>query len=971
MMYGARTGRLLGAAIALLVLASSAQAQVQRGSVYGTVVDNTGAVLPGVAVTLSGENIATQETTSGPRGEFRFAELDPGRYTVQANLAGFAPYRRENVIVAVGSNVELTVQLSVGGVQETVTVEATTPLIDSRSQGHSTNFDQAVLNEIPTSRDPWVLLQQVPGVVLDRVNVGGSESGQQSIFSARGDDGTNTMWNVDGVTITDPAAIGSSPTYYDFNAFEEVQFTTSGADPRQQTGALGINFVTKRGTNSFNGTGRLYFTNDDLQGENIPDEYAAFNFRGNRIKQIAEYGGDVGGPILKDRAWFWGAAAKNDIRGIVISGYPDDTQLTNYSAKIDAQLTQPNRFNFFYYRGEKTKQGRGAGDTRPPETTWNQGGPTSIYKFEDSHVFGPRLFLSGKFAYVDGQFFLSPQGGLDTPAYIDLAEGGRAHGSYLDYATVRPQYQTNVDGNYFAGAHEIKFGFQYRHTPVTSHTAWPGGNFTYAITGLDIFGLPPGFGWAELTREGNQDSVLKTTSFYVGDVITTGDWTFNLGLRFDRQNGTNEPATNAANGLFPELVPALDYPGGGPDYTWNDFSPRVGVTYRLSDKTIVRGSYSRFAEQLRSAYITFNNPSAAAGIEYYFIDENGDGVPQRAEVLPGSFTGSSYNIFPDDPTSIVSPNQVDPDFSAPITHSIIGGVEHQLLPDFAVGVSAGWGYITNTAWAPYIGVTSADFVQYTTAGTASGSFAIDSSTPVFRVRPGAALSEGNGQLLTNREGYHQRYYNVDFTATKRLSNRWMFRGFLTLQNHQEYFDDPALSIQDPTPRWITSSPTGNAITSSAYQDGGIVLNAAGLTSGSKADVFLHSKWSYSLLGLYELPAGFSVSGTLYGRQGYPSPAYVVVNRNFANGGLGSGTGVLVNPDVDATRLPAVHLLDLRLQKVFTFAQGTNLTIDVDLFNALNSNEVLQENRQANSGTFLRPREIIAPRLLRFGARIRF
>ena len=112
-------------------------------------------------------------------------------------------------------------------------------MLDTRTQGNVANFDRAMLNEVPTARDPWVLLQFVPGVQLDRINVGGSESGQQSIVAARGDDGSNTMWNIDGVTITDPAAIGSSPPYYDFSTFEEVQFTTSGQDPRQQTAGLG------------------------------------------------------------------------------------------------------------------------------------------------------------------------------------------------------------------------------------------------------------------------------------------------------------------------------------------------------------------------------------------------------------------------------------------------------------------------------------------------------------------------------------------------------------------------------------------------------------------------------------------------------------------------------------------------------------------------------------------------------------
>ena len=623
---------------AFLGLSPGALAQVSRGSIYGTVTDNSGAVLPGTTVQLTSAQTGAREVVTGAQGEFRFDNLDPGEYNLRATLAGFTPYVRDKVIVGVGTNVELKMEMAVAGVQEEVRVTADTPMLDTRTQGNVANFDQAMLNEVPTARDPWVLLQFVPGVQLDRINVGGSESGQQSVFSARGDDGSNTMWNIDGVTITDPAAIGASPTYYDFATFEEVQFTTSGQDPRQQTAGLGINFVTKRGTNDFKGQARVYFTNDDLQGTNIPSDLEALGFRGNGIRQIAEYGGDIGGPILRDRLWFWGAWAKNDIRQVAITGRPDDTELDNTSAKVNAQLAQANEFNFFYYRGEKTKIGRNAGVTRPPETTWNQTGPTSIFKFEDSHVFGPALMLSGKFAYIDGGFSFDPQGGMSAQLWRDFGAGSVNHGSYYQYITDRPQYQTNVDGSWYAGRNELRFGFQYRRTPVSSITRWPG-NQTWSIVNLESLDIPSGIGWAEITRAADVQLRLNTTSFYVGDILTFGYWTINAGARFDRQNGENLPSTGPANDLAPGIVPALNYPGAPPVFTWNDVSPRIGATYRLNDSTIVKASYGRFAEQLRSTYVAFDNPVQLAAIEYYFQDANGDNIPQAGELLTA--TGSS------------------------------------------------------------------------------------------------------------------------------------------------------------------------------------------------------------------------------------------------------------------------------------------------------------------------------------------
>lgn len=173
-------------------------AQVQRGAIYGTVRDATGAVLPGTLLHLTSAFTAPQEMTAGDRGRFRFPDLDPGAYTLRARLDGFAPVVRENILVGVGVSVELHIEMVLGHPAEEVTVAAATPVLDVRRQDNVTNFDQVMLNEIPTARDPWALMQHLPGVSIARPNVGGSESTNQAQFAARGDNGSNTMWNIEG-----------------------------------------------------------------------------------------------------------------------------------------------------------------------------------------------------------------------------------------------------------------------------------------------------------------------------------------------------------------------------------------------------------------------------------------------------------------------------------------------------------------------------------------------------------------------------------------------------------------------------------------------------------------------------------------------------------------------------------------------------------------------------------------------------
>lgn len=935
-------------AACVLGLALPSAAQVQRGAIYGTVHDATGAILPGVVLQLTSDITAPRETTTGDRGEFRIPDLDPGPYALRATLEGFRPVRRPDIIVGVGVSVEIRIDLAVADVSEEVVVSAATPVLDAKRQGNVTNFDQAMLNEIPTARDPWALMQHLPGVSIGRPNVGGSESTNQAQYAARGDNGSNTMWNIDGVTITDMAAAGASTTYYDFNVFEEAQFTTGSLDSRQQTGGLGINLVTKRGTSELRGSGRIYFSNDDLQGENISDELKAAGLSGNRIQQLAEYGGSAGGPLWKERVWFWTGTSRTDIRQRAITGFPDESLINTFAARADAQISTATRLSFLYHRGEKLKVGRAAGIDRPPETTWNQQGPTNIYKVEGSQIFGPALFLSAKFAYVDLEFGLTPQSGLDAQAWRDFA-AQIWHGSFSYSASDRTQHQTQIDGTWSRGRHDLTFGIHQRRTTSNETSGWPGDR-THTAVNLERQGVPTGVGFANITRVGLPSSSTSTWSGYIGDVIVANRWTFNLGVRFDRQRGRNEASSAPANGLAPSILPALEYPGG-PEIGWDDFSPRLGVTYRLTDRTILRGSYARFANQLTSSVITFDNAAGQSNIQYFFRDANGDHLAQASELMGP--TGTVSGVNPADPSAPYSPNRVDPALTSPSVQTVIAGVEREMMPNFSVGINLGSGYVSNTTWPSFIGLGREDFVEYRTAGTAGG---VTSTTPVYRLASGTSLPPGNGRLLSNRDGYHQRYWNVDLVGTRRLANRWMVRGFLTLQQQREYFDDPALSIQDPTPRYELL-----AALASGFLDGGLAVNA---NPGS--EFVINAKWIYSVTGLYELPWGVNVAGTVYGRQGYPAFETITVNRPD---GLGL-TGVLVDPDLDGSRYSSVQLVDLRVQKTFEWRR-VRATLDLDLFNAFNSGAILRQLREATATTFRRPQEIVAPRLIRLGLQLQF
>src|SRR5712692_883224 len=549
---------LFGLALALVLgLASGAWAQFATGSIYGKVVDESGAVVPGASVTLTGATIGTRNTTSGSQGDFRFLNLDPGTYKVRVSLAGFSTQER-SLIVNTGTNVDVTFPLKVTTVEETVTVTAETPMVDTKKHGTGTTLTKEELAQVPNSRDPWSVLRTIPGVLVDRVNIAGNESGQQSSFQGKGAAGADSMWNMDGVVITDMAATGASPTYFDYDAFEEINVTTGGADLKVATGGIGLNFVTKRGTNSFHGAMRGYFTHKDLQTTNIPAELKAdsrlklkdgtFSNKADHIDQIADYGFDLGGPIVKDKLWFWGSWGKQDIRNVRTNQTKDKTLLKDFNAKVNWQASSSDMVSAFWFLGAKEKFGRGVGyiANEGDQWLWNQGGyyPSKahgLYKLEDNHVFSPSFFMNVKLAYYGTGFSLTPRG--DTAGSVDFDKQVTTGASYL-YGTKRPQYTGNIDGNYFfagmGGNNELKFGFGYRKTPVDSSSNWVG------ATRLVGFKNGGGSNYAYVSRDRHAFYQTAYTSGYLGDSYTKDRFTLNAGLRFDRQTGGNRPSSSEA-----------------------------------------------------------------------------------------------------------------------------------------------------------------------------------------------------------------------------------------------------------------------------------------------------------------------------------------------------------------------------------------------------------------------------------------
>lgn len=977
--------RVLLALALVLAAAIPAAAQVQGGTISGTIKDEQGAVLPGVQVTLAGP-AETMSFVTGPDGQFRFLNVAPGTYTLSASLTGFANIVRPDVRLVVGQNVEVPFAMKVATVQESVTVSGASPIVDTRKTGTSTNFTQDELSRVPNSRDPWALLRTVPGVIVDRINIAGNETGQQTNYSGKGSLGRESTWTLDGVVITDMAATGASPNYFDYDAFEEIQISTSNHDIRQPTSGIGMNMVVKRGTNQYRGTARGYFTNDRLEWSNVPDELRARGITpdsADHNEQISDYGFDLGGPLVRGKAWGWASWTTQDIRlGRQAGRLIDRTLLKTTNVKGNWQATSKDMISVLWFNGAKEKFGRGTGQAQREANTatWNQGNyypegrPHGLLKVQDDRVITSNIFLSGKYAYFGTGFSLEPRGGLDgqtTRDAVNSTTSGTTRGSFF----LRPQHIVNLDGNTFrtgmGGSHDFKFGVGYRNTESFSQTVWPGekvqGRIESATKRV-----------ARLYREGAGNDKTEYLSAYIGDTFSRDRLTLDVGVRYDRQWGEALPSETESNGMFPELVPGIAFAGYKAPFTWNDITPRAGFTYRLdgSGRTLLRGSIGQYVGQLSNGTVGFSNPSSSVGYADYLwpADVNGNGFADRDEVVitaqPDSF-GGGFN--PLSPTSVRSANILDPDLKSPLTTSATVGVDRELMPNLAVSVAYSWNRTTRYAYDPWIGVGPGDYELADTATTPGGMLTgtipggSSYSAVVYRPIPARVAAGGNGRIRTNFDGYSTRYNGLDFTMTKRLSNRWMARLAASYNNATQHYDDGNFvgAFGNPTPNdgFIDTLVLGTLVPqANAVVSGGQMYQ---LSSGSgQGEVFINGKWMLNLNGLYQLPWDMEVAANLYGKQGTPLPPVA-----SASLGLDGSHNVLVLTEIDDVRLDDVWNFDVRFAKNIRFAR-TNVNLVADLFNVFNNNVELQRNRVIG-GTFNQLNQNLSPRILRFGVRVGF
>jgi hypothetical protein len=973
-------GKFIALLAALVMMAaSSASAQINTGQISGRATDSSGAVLPGVVVTLTGPTLLEPQTAiTAETGTFQFVGLQPGTYTVRYELSGFKSVLRETVPVGVGSNTTANAQLEVSALEETVTVSGESPVVDTKRVGTKTNFTQEQLQNIPSARDPWVMLERTPGITMDRTNVGGSQSGQQSGYISRGATTTNNKWLLDGVDITDQAATGASSVYYDFDMLEEMQISTGGNDVTQQTGGVGINLVTKSGTDQLRGSGRFYVTDQELGSTNLTEDLRAQGARtGAPIQNIKDYGIEGGGPIYRGRAWFWGSYSKQNINvGVVnffqkTAGCPvnagdplaaqlsvaelnrclnsDTTELDNYNIKGNALLFSGNTFTWHSNFADKIRNARDASDTRPIETTFRQVGPVWTHKASDRHVFNDRWIADLQFARVGGGFallFNQPEN-KDIQPLQDLATG-RFERSYLEQNFDRPATSFELNSNYFlparlGGDHSFKFGFKYRDTPAYSDAIYGGGVFAQVRNGVPER--------AQFYRGSQTQYSMETTSLYAQDTFTKDRFTLTAGFRWDRQDDSALSSSVEANALIPQWLPGITFSGDDAGVTFSNFSPRVGVGYDVfgTGQTVLRSSFSVYYGQIGPGSLSsILNPLTAANIIFPWNDANGDRFVQVNEVDQTRILGFGGNYNPNNPSAIGTPNSVDPNLKNDRTREFTASIDHQLKSNMAMSFTYIYRNYDGFRYNQRQGISEGDWsaVNFQPACNASGSRCpqVTYYQPNFQLP--AALQ------LTNQDGYSRRFNGIEAVFTKRMSNRWMVDANYAFNNAIENYDSVGAysANADPTNFGIFNG-----------------FQYAPEAGGSGIDnVFVNAKHLFKLAGVYVAPWDINLGAFYNARQGYLFPQRILSpNRAGA-----AGTAWLYLDGWGESRYDTLQTVDARVSKRFAFGRRS-IEASFDVFNLGNVNTVLTRNLNQAASTANAVTGIVAPRVARIGVRVVF
>ncbi|MBI4519761.1 MAG: TonB-dependent receptor, partial [Gemmatimonadetes bacterium] len=596
-----RLGQVCAAVLAGLLLAAGTAAA--QSAMAGTVRDTTGAVLPGVTVEVTSpvliEKVRTAVTDQ--TGQYRVIDLRPGTYTIVFTLVGFGTVRREGIVLEANFTAPINAELRIGGIEETLTVRGESPIVDVQNTLRRDVVNRELLDALPTGRDFQTIGNVLPSVNMGRFDVGGSSTAQSGTLVAFGSRGADFQLQIDGMSASITFGEGwFNGMYHNEGVFEEMSYTLSGGSAETQSGGVTVNMIPRSGGNAFRVEALGTFTNHRFQGQNIDEALRArgFNPSSGGLDKAWDSSGSVGGPILRDRLWFfasgrhWGFS-ENVPNVFWKDGHQasDDTKLKAANVRLTTQLGN-TRLTGSYdnvprWRRHFGIENRGGA----PESFAQYPNETYVTQLKATTTLSPRLLVEAGFTRVDWWSQLQAQPGTRLATCLVAFAACPAGTDYGDIrktdltlgwnynAPTNPESVFASDRNtgmaslsYVTGTHNLKIGYTHSSGGRLIETPLNNGGLIQRYR----LGVPDSVQLQ--TFPSVQDTkVDREIGAYVQDSWTMGRLTLNPGLRFDHFKGSVAPQTAPAGRFLPERrFTSADYVNIP---TFTNASPRFGAAY--------------------------------------------------------------------------------------------------------------------------------------------------------------------------------------------------------------------------------------------------------------------------------------------------------------------------------------------------------------------------------------------------------
>jgi hypothetical protein len=975
----------------------------QAASITGVVRDTSGAVLPGVTVETSSPALIekVRSVVTDGNGQYRFVDLRPGTYDVTFSLGGFSTVKREGIELTGTFIATVNTEMRVGTLQETITVTGESPIVDVQASTQQRVFTQEVIEAIPAGRSHINQLVLIPGLSASQPgrgalqDVGGTNNLQNTTFTIHGSRSGDTRLQLDGVRVGNILSEGQFSNFVpDTGSTQEVTVDYAAVSAEQPFGGLRINIVPKEGGNNFRGsvfatgvTGAWQNGNltDDLRARGLPDP--------NRMKQAYDINPSLGGPILRDKVWFFASVRFQDNQNYVAGLYvnrnagdatkwlpdPDRSQQGVFRVKqnmgngrVTYQAAQKHKLSFFY--DDQTRDWDDSRATISPESTVAYRFPTlNLLQAGWTSTMTNRLLLEARYGRRGEAFGNQfPEEGSIYRTLIPVIEqtnglqyrgkGGDGGSSALFPFSSQKIHTATASASYVTGSHSMKVGV----TDTWARNDGQSQTNDFALLYRFTSGVPTQFTQYAPIRSGTGTLVKGEIGFFVQDRWTINRLTVNAGVRYDQFIGgypeqTIGPAlfTPTRNFTFPETT----------GNNLKDITPRVQLGYDLfgNGKTALKVSIGKYV----LAVTPTGNPApvgvASTQANRSWNDIDRDFVPD-CDLMTMAANGEC-GAGPANFGLLSSVTAFNPDTrfgwgNRPWNAEFSASVQHELMPRISVDVGYFRRWYGNFLAIDNRANTAADFDPYSIpvpvdprlpnggGGTITG---------LFNLNPSKFGLVDNYTTFASDFGKQTETWNgVDLTVNARLQNGLTVQGGFN------------------TGRTITDNCEVAAKAGTTTAGFGLVL------IDNPTQLYCHNvgNWLNQVKGLatYVVPRiDVNLAATLQSSPNVNAGMGIIANYLATNavvlptlgrplsGGAANATVNLVEPNTFFG--DRVNQLDLRIGKTLRFGGNRRVLVNFDIANALNSSVALQTNN--NFAVWQTPQRIMDGRLFKFSGQFDF